>query len=130
MDIEVSEIMSRKIEIDPNETVLDAVEKMISRRIRSVLVKPESEEDEYGVVTMRDVVFKCLAKNLDLKSVKVREIATKPLITVEKNTKLSEVIKKLEENNIERIFVRDGKKIVGVVSLIDILTYFLTRKNL
>ncbi|MEM3390912.1 MAG: CBS domain-containing protein, partial [Archaeoglobaceae archaeon] len=62
----VEEVMNKRVEfVEANATILDVIERLVNRRIRSVVVKPKDERDTYGVITVRDVVFKCLAKNLD-----------------------------------------------------------------
>ena len=64
--MKVEEIMVKKIEfIEADAMVYDAIEKMIDKRLRSLVVKPKDEKDVYGVVTARDIVFKVLARNLD-----------------------------------------------------------------
>ncbi len=64
--MKINEIMVTKLEsIEPNAPVYDAIEKMVDRRIRSILVRPKDEKDVYGIVTARDIVFKVIGNNLD-----------------------------------------------------------------
>ena len=61
--MKVHEFMTKKIEfIDSSKSVYDAVEQMVDRRIRSVVVRFPGKETDYGVLTSRDIVFKVLAK--------------------------------------------------------------------
>ncbi len=129
--MEVAEVMNKRVEyIDSEASVLEAIEKIVNKRIRSVIVKPKDEKDTYGVVTVRDIVYKCLSKNLDPQKIKVGEICSKPLITVEKNMRVEHVLNLMERFNIARVFVKEGDKIVGVVALIDIMAAYLTRRLL
>lgn len=129
--MEVAEVMNKRVEyIDSEASVLEAIEKIVNKRIRSVIVKPKDEKDTYGVVTVRDIVYKCLSKNLDPQKIKVGEICSKPLITVEKNMSVEHVLNLMERFNIARVFVKEGDKIVGVVALIDIMAAYLTRRLL
>jgi len=129
--MEVAEVMNRRVEyIDPEASVLEAIEKIVNRRIRSVVVKPRDEKDTYGVITVRDIVYKCLSKNLDPRKIKVEEICSKPLINVDKNVSVEHVLSLMEKFNIARVFVKEGEKIVGVVSLMDIMAAYLTRRLL
>lgn len=62
----VSKIMVAEIEkISPNAKVSEAISLMLKEGIKSLIVTPESEEDVYGIVTVRDVVYKVLAKDLN-----------------------------------------------------------------
>ena len=124
--MKVEDVMNRKVKfIDPNASVLDAIERIIDERIRSLVVKPERKDDTFGVVAVRDIVFKCLAKGLDPKKVKVKEIASKPLIYVEKNMSIEHVLRLMERFNIARVFVKEGDEIIGVIALMDIMSAFI-----
>ncbi|MCC6027923.1 MAG: CBS domain-containing protein [Archaeoglobus sp.] len=129
--MKVEDVMNKRVEfVDANATVLDVIERLVNRRIRSVVVKPKDERDTYGVVTVRDVVYKCLAKSLDPQKVKAHEIASKPLITVEKDLDLEHVLKLMEKFNIARVFVKEKNEIIGVVALMDIMSAYLIRRLL
>lgn len=120
----VEDVMNRRVEfIDPTLTVLEVIEKLVNKRIRSVVVKPKDKD--YGVITMRDIVYKCLAKGIDPEDLKAYEIASKPLITVEKGTSVDDVLSLMEKAKIASVFVKDGEKIVGVVTLMDLMTGYL-----
>ncbi len=122
MNTKVKDIMNTKLEtITPDSKVYDAIEKLVDRRMRSIVVLPKDEKDVYGVITVRDIVFKVIAKNLDPHRVKVEEISSKPVISIDKETELEHLIKLMEKFNIARVFVHEGKDIVGVVSLFDVL---------
>lgn len=129
MNKKVKEIMNVKLEtIEPQATVYDAMEKLVDRRMRSLVVKPESEDDVYGVITVRDIVFKVIAKNLDPKRVKIKDIASKPVISIDKETHTDDLIRLMEKLNIARVFVHEGRQIVGVVSLLDVLSATLIER--
>ena len=116
------EFITTKLEwIDHDKSVYDAIEKMVDRRIRSLIVTFPGKEKHYGVVTARDIVFRLLAKGIDPKGAKVSQIASKPLVCVEKDTELRDIAQSMQEANVARVFVLEGEKVVGVVSLVDIM---------
>jgi CBS domain-containing protein len=127
--MKIEEIMVKKLEsVEANAPVYDAIEKMVDRRIRSILVKPKDEKDVYGIVTMRDIVFKVIGKNLDPNKIKVEEIASKPVISIDKDMDIDHVISLMNKFNIARVFVSGGKEIIGVASLFDIMSAALIEK--
>lgn len=129
MSLKVKHIMNTKLEtISPEATVYDAIEKLIDKRIRSLLVLPKSEDDVYGVITVRDIVFKVLAKNLNPHKIKVEEIASKPVISIDKETELLDLMNLMEKFNIARLFIQENRKIIGVVSLLDVLSAVLIER--
>ncbi|WP_457550642.1 CBS domain-containing protein [Archaeoglobus sp.] len=120
--MKVEDVMNRRLEfIDANASVKEAIDLMLENRIRSLLVKPRNEIDSYGVVTVRDIVFGVFANDLKPEDVRVGDIASKPIVTVPKGTKLMDVVKFMKRFNIARVFVLDDCKIVGVVSLMDVM---------
>lgn len=126
VEMRAEEVMNRRVEsIKPDASVLDAIERIVNLRIRSLIVEPESKDDVYGVITVRDIVFKCLAKGLDPKQVEVRDICTKPLIYVEKDMPIEHVLNMMEKFNIARVFVKDRNKVTGVIALMDTMAAFL-----
>lgn len=129
MNTKVKEIMNTKLEtVKPDATVYDAIEKLVDKRMRSIIVLPKDEKDVYGVITVRDIVFKVIAKNLDPHKIKIEEIASKPVISIDKETELGHLIKLMDKFNIARVFVHEGREIVGVVSLLDVLSATLIER--
>ena len=127
--MKIDEIMTKKLEtIEADAPVYDAIEMMIDKRIRSLLVKPRDEKDESGVITVRDIVYKALKKNLDLNKTKVGEITSKPLVCTARGTDVEDAVSLMTQFNITRVFVCDGKEIAGIVSLLDVMSAELIKR--
>jgi CBS domain-containing protein len=127
--MKVVEIMTKKLEtIEVDAPIYDAIEKMIDKRIRSLLVKPNDDKDVHGVITVRDIVNKALAKNLDLNKTKVKEITSKPVVCVDKDMDVEYAINLMSKFNITRVFVNDGKEIIGIISLLDVMSAELIKR--
>jgi CBS domain-containing protein len=121
--MKVQEFMTSKIEVvDGNRSVYEAAERMVDRRIRSVAVRFSSGEGDFGVLTSRDIVFKVLAKGVNPKKIKVSEIASKPIVCIDKESDMDDAATLMEKSNIARLFVCDEGKIIGLVSLLDVMT--------
>jgi len=120
--MKVHEFMVKKIEfIDANKSVYDAVEQMVDRRIRSVVVRFPGKETDYGVLTSRDIVFKVLAKGINPKKIRVSEIASKPIACIDKEMDFEDAATTMERANIARLFVSDEGKVIGLISLLDVM---------
>jgi CBS domain-containing protein len=127
--MKIEEVMIKKIEsISADAPVYNAIEKMVDKRLRSLLVNPRDDKDVYGVVTVRDIVFKVLGKNLDSSKVRVEEIASKPVICVNRDMDTEHVINLMNKFNIARVFIHEGKEIIGVVSLMDVMAAALIER--
>jgi CBS domain-containing protein len=128
--MKVEEFMTPRVEsIDADRSVYDAIERMVNKRLRSLLVTPwNKNREDFGVITARDIVFRVLSKGLDPAKVKVSDISSKPLACVDKDVDLVDVATIMQKHNIARVFVCDEKRIVGLVSLFDVLSAALIER--
>jgi len=120
--MKVSEVAITEIEkISPNAKFSEAISLMLKEGIRSLIVIPESGEDVYGIVTVRDVVYKVLAKGLNPNEIKVKSIATKPLVSIDTHCNVTHAASLMANLNLARLVVTESGRMVGIVTLVDIL---------
>lgn len=76
-----------------------------------------------GIVTEKDLVRKVLAQGRPVGSVKVSEIMTHPVITIDADSDILEAAKEMSEKDVRRLPVVDkgSGKLVGIVTDKDIL---------
>ncbi len=117
------DIMSRKVHtIDREATISEAVLEMNEHNIQSLIVRPRSATDTFGIMTMRDVVYKVVSKGLSLNEIRVFEVMTKPVIVLLPELSVKHVARLFANNKISRAPVVDGNELVGMVTLKDLLT--------
>ncbi len=115
------DVMTRHVvDIEPDATVAEAIDKMKQWNVSSLLVKRESDMDTWGFMTETDVIEKVVAEGLNPAQVYVHDIMSKPVITVSARSSLQECAALLARADIRRVLVYDGKEIVGIVSSSDI----------
>jgi CBS domain-containing protein len=78
------------------------------------------QEKPLGIVTERDVTWKVAAKGLDPKSVKVAEIMSTPLITIDPDADLTEAAKIMKKHKIRRLAVVKEETLHGILTAADI----------
>lgn len=71
-----------------------------------------------GVITDRDIVVKCLA-NKDINT--IDDYMNKTIISLPVNTNIENVLKVMGQEQIKRILITDNKKLIGIISLSDII---------
>ena len=108
------------VDIQPDATVSDAIEKMREWNVSSLLVRRQDSTDTWGFMSRKDVLEKVVARGLDSDTVHVYEIMTKPVITVPPNCSLRDCAALMVRADIRRVLVFDGQDIVGIVSSSDI----------
>lgn len=116
----VADVMTVKpIIVGPETTIEQAAVKMQIQKIGSLLV--EENKNLLGIITEKDLVDKVLAKSLNPKTTKVKEIMTKIVHTVSPNEDLLIAIRKMAKANVKRLPVLDKNKLVGFLTSKDVL---------
>ena len=106
--------------IAPDKMVVEAIETMKRYRVGSVLVG-ESEDNAMGIVSEADIVRKVLAAGANLDTVKVEEIMSSPLISVDVKTPIHKIYHTMTEHRIRHLVITELGKKVGFVSVKDLL---------
>ena len=115
----VAEAMSKSIvTVGEGASVAEASLSMYDKREGCAIVLRQGKP--FGIVTDRDVTWKVAGKGLDPKNVKVAEIMSTPLITIDANADLSEAAKTMKKHNIWRLAVIKGDTLQGVLTAADI----------
>jgi len=115
------EAMTREVAtIHPHATVAEAIQRMRERQADSLLVEPVSPSDTWGIITQADIVHKLVAAAKDPNQAEVAEVMSKPVTTVRPDASLQECARLMARDRIRRVFVFDGRHIIGVVSVGDI----------
>ena len=105
--------------IASERTVLEAAQTMAEKRIGSLLVLEAGEM--VGIVTETDVVRKGLASQLPANSTKVGSVMNYPLIQIDINRTVRDASRLMAEQRIRHLAVADGNKVVGLLSVRDLV---------
>lgn len=117
--MKVSDIMSdRVITVGQDEPVIAAA-RLFKRYNLGALPVCDDAGHLRGMLTDRDVVLRCTASGSDPKSVKIREIMTRGLVTTTPNSEVDAAAKQMSADQIRRLPVVDGGRLVGMLSLCD-----------
>ncbi|GJL49918.1 MAG: histidine kinase [Nitrospirales bacterium] len=120
---DLAEIMKKEIKtIDAGKSLIMAARQMRDDRIGSLLVKANGEY--VGVITETDIVRKAAAEGKDLSSLTVEAVMTKPVVSIESTKTVREANDLMGECGIRHLAVSEAGKIVGIVSVRDILLAF------
>ena len=106
------------ISIEQDKTVKDAAEKIYGQKIGSLLVT--QNENYIGIITKTDLMIRVLIKNLDSETVKVSEVMSQPLFTIDSAETLDSARIMLREKSVRHLAVTRNAEIVGILSIKDL----------
>lgn len=113
----IEKIMNHGIVAVEKNTALEEVAKIMKEQdIGMVLIYEEKKI--IGLLTDRDIVVKILANGDN----KIKEYYSKNIITIDKNENVQNALYKMIKHKIKRLVVTDKNKVVGIISLSDLLT--------
>ncbi len=105
--------------IAPQATVLDALELMAQHNIGALLVVTGDKIE--GILSERDCVRKVELQGREARGTQVSDIMTSHVVTVDCGQPLEECMALMIEKNIRHLPVYDEGKLVGIVSVRDVL---------
>lgn len=100
-------------------TVRDAVYYMAEKGVGLVPVMDEGKL--VGVFSERDLVRRVIAKNKSIDATRVEDVMTSKLIIAETHEANESVLAKMKEANTRHILIIDKEKLIGVLSMRDLL---------
>jgi len=120
--VKVKDVMKTDVDIvDGMMTVAQVLQTMKYKQNKSIIVQRRSEDDEYGIVLLNDVATEVLGKNRAPDRVNVYEIMTKPVISVDPEMDIRYCARLFKRAGLSRAPVIENRKIVGMVSLTDLV---------
>lgn len=116
----VRDVMAKNVKtVKTDDTVHAAVKKMNKFDIGSVIVTASGRP--VGIITETNIMRRIVGPRMDPATIWAKDIMTGPLITTDPNADLTEAAKLMAKNNINRLPVMEGDKLVGLLSSTDIV---------
>jgi len=118
--IQVADAMTINIiSVTPEFTLAECAKVMDSNHIGAVVVRGNGQP--FGIITEKDIVRKAVAKGVSMKKAKVKDFMKKKLITINADADIYDALIKMRDNNIRHLPVTQGKEMVGLLTVKDIL---------
>ncbi len=106
--------------VNTGMSIYEAVCTMVKNNVGALPVLDEGGKLR-GIFSERDLMTRCAAKKLDLENTKIDEVMTKGVILMEAHDSYSDCMKIMQQEGIRHMPVRDGEKLIGVVSIRDLM---------
>ena len=118
--ITVMDAMTEKpIVLSPLDSIKYCTEQMEKFHVGTIIIKGGSKA--VGLISEQDIVRKVIAKGHDPYKMKLEDILEKNLITIKPDVDIFDALSKMGELNIRHLPVIDDDKLLGLLTLKDIL---------
>lgn len=121
--ISVSDLMNTMVQTDyEDQNIMSACNIMSANNIGSVIIVTyDKNRGPLGIITERDVVRILGKLDPNLLQTPLRELMTKPLITIEQSASINDATKIMNNKKIRRLVVVDqNNKMIGILTQRDI----------
>ena len=120
---------SEIVSVDPEATLLEALEIMAGKNVGAVLVL-DARGALAGIFSERDFVRKIIIKGRTMGTTRVEEVMTSRVLYVGPETSVSDCMGLMTEKRIRHLPVLEGGKPVGMVSIGDVIKELLQEQQL
>jgi CBS domain-containing protein len=84
------------------------------------ITEGNGDQKVVGVVTDRDVALYLGKKNVRPSDARASEVMTTDIVSVEPDADVHDVSRKMQQSQVRRVLVTEGKRLLGVVSTADL----------
>ena len=113
---------STVITIKPTETMAALSQRLRERRIGAAIVSGNGQTVD-GVISERDIAYGLSVHKADLHAMPVSALMTKAVITCSPDDNLGIVASTMLSRNVRHLPVIDGTRLIGMVSIRDVLNF-------
>lgn len=111
-------------------SIIEVAKFMGLHNIGAVPVLEQSEKLTLrGIFSERDLLRRCIAKEVDLFNTKVDDVMTKEVILIESSDSPEYCLQIMKQENIRHIPVIENQDLIGIISVRDLMLYDMTLKE-
>jgi CBS domain-containing protein len=114
--------------IDPEATVHDALEEMRDKNVGALLII-DSRGKLHGIFSERDYARHVIDRKEDLRHIPVSEVMTRQVRGIAPERTVEECMAVMTENRVRHLPVFDGKELIGLVSIGDVVKAVIHEKE-
>ena len=128
----VKDILASKgsmvVSVNPEATVIKALEIMAEKNIGAILVL-DGEGEVAGIFSERDFARKMILKGHDCDTTRVGEIMTKNIIYANTSTSIEACMNLMTDNHFRHLPVKSEGRLVGVISIGDVVKWLIQEQK-
>ena len=110
--------------VRPEETINTLSHRLRALRVGAIIVSSDGSTVD-GIISERDVAFGLAEHGADLLGMKVSDLMTRSVVTCTRDSSISDLMKQMTQRRIRHLPVVENGKLVGVISIGDIVKHRL-----
>ena len=110
------------------QSVMQALILMSEKNIGAIIIV-DNDDFPIGIFSERDYARKIILKGKSSKDTLLDEVMTKELITITRDYKVEQCMEIMNEKRIRHLPVLENKKIVGIISIGDVLKIMIKEQK-
>lgn len=116
----IKDLMTKDvITINKEKTVVEAAKIIEDKRIGSLVITDNG--NIVGVLTERDIITRCIAKECNPSKTMISEIMSTPVVAIDPEADAMDAAKLMVSKMIRRLPVLDAGKLVGIITSYDLV---------
>ncbi|MBS0252204.1 MAG: CBS domain-containing protein [Proteobacteria bacterium] len=116
LEVKGAEVMT----VRPSDTVYDVARRLLQEKVGALVVSANGATLD-GIISERDISHGVAMHGPRIGELLASDIMTREVVTCGTEDRISEVARVMTERRIRHVPVKEGEKIVGIVSIGDIL---------
>ena len=114
--------------ISKDQSVMQALILMSEKNIGAIIIV-DNNDFPIGIFSERDYARKIILKGKSSKDTLLDEVMTKELITITRDYKIDQCMEIMNEKRIRHLPVLENKKIIGIISIGDVLKIMIKEQK-
>ena len=114
--------------ISKDQSVMQALILMSEKNIGAIIIV-DKKDFPIGIFSERDYARKVILKGKSSKDTLLDEVMTKELITVTRDYKIDQCMEIMNEKRIRHLPILENKKIIGIISIGDVLKIMIKEQK-
>lgn len=131
--MKVADILETKgrevMTVGPSDTIRNLAQLLKTKNVGAMIVS-ENGSSVDGIVSERDIAYGFATHGIDLADQLVKDIMSKKVVTCSSNDTIAYVANIMTQRRIRHIPVEEGKKLIGVISVGDVVKHRLDEMQL
>ena len=110
------------------KNVREALILMSQKNIGAIIIL-ENDTKPIGIFSERDYARKVILEGRSSQNTSLEEVMSKNLICVSKKHSIEQCMEKMTENSIRHLPILDNKKVIGIISIGDVLKVMISEQK-